>query len=60
MIQKAFWTLALIGVFGATEAETQSLPIHQIKLPPGFEISIFAENVPNARSMALSPGGRSS
>ena len=57
MIQKAFWTLAFVGVFYATVAKAQSLPIHQIKLPPGFEISIFAENVPNARSMALSPGG---
>ena len=26
-----------------------------IKLPPGFSISIYADNVPNARSMALSP-----
>jgi glucose/arabinose dehydrogenase len=28
-----------------------------IHLPPGFEISLYAENVPNARSMVLSPGG---
>jgi len=26
-----------------------------ISLPPGFSISIYADNVPNARSMALSP-----
>jgi glucose/arabinose dehydrogenase len=26
-----------------------------IKLPPGFSISTYADNVPNARSMALSP-----
>ena len=32
------------------------LPLDQIILPDGFEISIYAE-VPNARSMALSPGG---
>ena len=29
------------------------LPINQIKLPPGFEISVFAENVVNARSLVL-------
>ena len=28
-----------------------------IKLPPGFNISIYADNVPGARSMALSPNG---
>lgn len=33
------------------------LPLHQIHLPPRFEISIYASPVPNARSMALSPHG---
>ena len=28
-----------------------------IKLPPGFKIEIYADNVPNARSMVLSPNG---
>lgn len=28
-----------------------------IKLPPGFNIEVYADNVPNARSMALSPNG---
>jgi glucose/arabinose dehydrogenase len=28
-----------------------------IQLPPGFKISIFADNVPGARSLALSPSG---
>jgi glucose/arabinose dehydrogenase len=36
---------------------TNALPIHQIKLPPGFKLSLFASNVPNARSMSLSPNG---
>jgi len=31
--------------------------LHPISLPPGFEISYYARDVPNARSMALSPGG---
>jgi glucose/arabinose dehydrogenase len=34
-----------------------ALPIHKIKLPPGFKLSLFAHNVPNARSMTLSPNG---
>lgn len=35
----------------------RNLPIHSIKLPPGFQISIFAENVPNARSLAQGEKG---
>src|SRR5262249_13023895 len=33
------------------------VPLDTIKLPPGFAISVYASNVPNARSMALSPHG---
>ena len=33
------------------------LPLKDIKLPPGFEISIYAGNLPNARSLTLSPKG---
>ena len=34
-----------------------SLPLEKIKLPPGFEISVYAEQVPRARSMVLGPAG---
>ena len=33
------------------------LPLDRIKLPPGFEISVFADGVPGARSMALGDKG---
>lgn len=33
------------------------LPLSSIKLPEGFKIEIYAENVKNARSMCLSPNG---
>jgi len=36
----------------STTAVAQRLPIETINLPPGFEISVFADNVPNARAMA--------
>ena len=36
-----------------TAACAQRLPLEQIKLPPGFEISVFARDVPDARSLAL-------
>ena len=35
----------------------QKLPLEKIKLPPGFAISVFADNVPNARAMALGDRG---
>jgi len=35
----------------------EDLPLEQVKLPPGFEISIYAADVPNARSMTLSSNG---
>ena len=35
-----------------------SIPLPgEINLPPGFNISVFADNIPNARSMVLSPNG---
>jgi glucose/arabinose dehydrogenase len=37
-------------------ADSTSLPLGKIKLPPGFRIEVFAE-VDNARSLAISPDG---
>ena len=34
-----------------------SLPLSGIRLPEGFKIEIYAENIPDARSLALSPSG---
>lgn len=34
-----------------------SLPLHKIRLPPGFQIEIYAENLSYVRSLALSPNG---
>lgn len=33
------------------------LPLDKIKLPPGFQIGVYAEGVVNARSLCLSPKG---
>jgi len=38
-------------------AAAQTLPLAKIKLPPGFEISIFADDVPDARAMARGDKG---
>jgi glucose/arabinose dehydrogenase len=40
-----------------TAASAQGLPVEKIRLPPGFEISVFADNVPNARAMSLGDRG---
>ncbi len=52
--------LALGLVFSAAgstaRAEGPSL-LDRIELPPGFRIAFFAEHLPNARSMVLSPAG---
>jgi len=37
--------------------EATSLPLDRITLPEGFKISLFAEDVTNARSMDISPSG---
>ncbi|RYY04864.1 MAG: sorbosone dehydrogenase family protein [Gammaproteobacteria bacterium] len=44
--------LLVASLLGAVSASA-ALPIEKIKLPPGFEISVFAEDVVNARSLSL-------
>jgi hypothetical protein len=47
-------TIVTLGLDIATSAcLAQPLPLQSIRLPSGFEISLFADNVPNARSLAL-------
>lgn len=60
--KKSLWVfLLLLSVvlifFRSTADSGQRLPLEKINLPPGFEISIYANNVRNARQMALSPKG---
>ncbi len=52
----ALWSSLAMSFIGQATA-AQSLPLDKIKLPPGFEISVFADNVPNARAMALGDKG---
>ena len=42
---------------GLTAKPGSEIPLNQIKLPKGFEISLWAEGVPNARSMAIGKKG---
>ncbi len=36
---------------------SKGIHLEQIRLPDGFSIALYADKIPNARSMALSPGG---
>lgn len=49
--------LFLIVVLASMGCEVQALPLEKIRLPAGFQISLYSEEVPGARSMTLSPGG---
>jgi glucose/arabinose dehydrogenase len=42
---------------GSPVSGNQDLPLNKIRLPDGFAISIYASDLPGARSMALGPNG---
>jgi glucose/arabinose dehydrogenase len=48
---------ALMAEAGTGAWAREALPLSEIRLPPGFKISLFADDVPGARSMTLSPNG---
>ncbi len=52
-------TALLLALFflNMPQGNGQNLPVDLIELPPGFEIEVYAADVPGARSMTLSPGG---
>ncbi len=47
--------LALLMLAPASAA--QALPLGKVRLPPGFSISVFADNLPDARAMVLGGQG---
>lgn len=57
--------LSLVLLPGCAEAQERGgppgartdLPLESIRLPAGFSISVYAADVPNARSLTLSPAG---
>ncbi len=51
------WLVVILGA-GCSRAQSDpELPIGEIKLPPGFQVNVYAGHVPGARSMTLSPAG---
>ncbi len=50
--------LALLASGGCSpQLPAGELPIERLRVPAGFEVSVFAADVPNAREMAWSPAG---
>jgi glucose/arabinose dehydrogenase len=49
--------LAVVIALGTAPAGARSLPVEKIRLPPGFHAAVFADQVPDAREMALAPDG---
>lgn len=52
-------SLVSLGIIGCSSNLSSALnpSLAQIQLPPGFKISIYADNLPGARSLVLSPNG---
>jgi glucose/arabinose dehydrogenase len=47
----------IILFFVANQVDAGSLPLDTLTLPPGFTITVYADNVPNARGMTLGQNG---
>ena len=49
--------LALLVHADLARAEKTRFDLAQLKAPPGFHISVFADNVADARMLVFTPGG---
>lgn len=55
-----FWKVNLVmltSVLSSYSYAAQRIDLSKIKLPPGFEITVYADKVEGARSLTLSPSG---
>ncbi|MEJ2140849.1 MAG: sorbosone dehydrogenase family protein [Gammaproteobacteria bacterium] len=52
-----FITAVFFLCLSAAASAVSKLPLHKIKLPSGFNIELYADNVPNARSLVLGKMG---
>lgn len=50
-------TAMMVVLLGSAAPASAELPLELIRLPPGFQIEIFAEGLPHARSLALGDHG---
>lgn len=61
MYRSSLLIIVMLMILSPVSAVADSLKIKMmlasIKMPPGFHISVYADNVPGARSLSLSPSG---
>ena len=57
--RKRIWIAVAMLILAACSSEETSsnVEVGALQLPPGFSISVFAPDVPGARSLAWSPEG---
>ncbi len=51
------WVTIFNTTLGDAAGRKADIPLEQLKLPAGFKIDLYASDIPNARSMVLSPTG---
>ena len=52
------WMLGILVILaGHAFGGDDKIKLDSVRLPAGFQIQVYARNLPNARSLALSPGG---
>ncbi|NUS97245.1 MAG: sorbosone dehydrogenase family protein [Gemmatimonadaceae bacterium] len=57
LIVAALSPVAFGALCAQASAQPPALDLAQLKVPTGFQVSVYAENVENAREMALGPRG---
>jgi glucose/arabinose dehydrogenase len=57
MVKPLLVVLLAMTLLGQAPSQQPSLPLDQIKLPPGFSIGVYATGVRNARQMAIGDKG---
>lgn len=57
MHSKKIIFMAALAFFVLPACDSQALPMSTIELPPGFAIELYADDLPDARSLALGSSG---
>ena len=57
MIKGILFGVILTSLMLTTSPTLAAIPINNVRLPPGFKITVYADHVPNARQMTLGKNG---
>src|SRR4029450_772430 len=57
VLKKMLISAVAVGAAGVAAPAQSKVQLSKIKLPPGFQISVWADGVANVRSLTQSPGG---